>query len=562
MSKPVFKALTSQQVVLFPQNIGDRIAANHPVRIVNEVVDRLDISHILDKYKGGGTSSFHPRMMLKVLFYSYLSNIYSCRKIAQALEENIHFMWLSGNSRPDFRTINYFRGKRLKDEIQDLFAQIVHLLADLGHLSLEVQYIDGTKIASVANRYTFVWRKRVEKDKARLASKIESVLAAIEQNIDADVAQEQQEASSEDSGKSAGSELDSAKLAQKVALLNKKLQSKGAVKEQKQLAQLQKEHLPRLEKYEQQLGQLGDRNSYSKTDPEATFMRLKDDHLGNGQLKAAYNVQISTESQFISHFSVHQKAGDTTTLLPHLAGFDQMYGKQSQTIVSDAGYGSEENLSWMAQQEIDAHIKYNTFHQEGKKNYRQKYPFIPDHLYYNAQEDYFVCPMGQKMTRVGTRQRVSSNGYRSHITEYQAQNCKNCPLLGVCHKAKGNRLIQINHSLRALKKRAKQRLNSLEGIYHRKQRSIEPEAVFGQLKRNMNFTRFTMRGLDKVQLEFGLLAIGHNLRKMAKRALSPGLKPIYCISQSFLSLKAMGRAILTTIIEYTLFSKKIKFIAH
>lgn len=162
MSKVVFKKLTSSQVVLFPQNLCDRIPENHPVRLVDYVVDKLNIDPIIKAYKGGGTSSFHPRMMIKVLFYSYLSNIYSCRKIEKALQENIYFMWISGNCVPDFRTINYFRGRRLKGELQSLFAEVVRLLQELGYVSLDVQYIDGTKIESAANKYTFVWRRSVE----------------------------------------------------------------------------------------------------------------------------------------------------------------------------------------------------------------------------------------------------------------------------------------------------------------------------------------------------------------------------------------------------------------
>ena len=149
MAKIVFKELTSNQNVLFPVSLSEKIAPNHPVRIVNSVVDALDISSLLSSYKGGGSSSYHPRMMLKVLFYAYLNNIYSCRKIEKALQENIHFMWLSGNSTPDFRTINDFRGKRLKEHIKSLFSAIVLLLQESGYVSLDVQYIDGSKVESV-----------------------------------------------------------------------------------------------------------------------------------------------------------------------------------------------------------------------------------------------------------------------------------------------------------------------------------------------------------------------------------------------------------------------------
>ena len=150
MAKIVFKELTSNQNVLFPVSLSEKIAPNHPVRVVNSVVDALDIGCLLRAYKGGGTSSYHPRMMLKVLFYAYLNNIYSCRKIEKALQENIYFMWLSGNSTPDFRTINDFRGKRLKEHIKSLFSAIVLLLQESGYVSLDVQYIDGTKVESAS----------------------------------------------------------------------------------------------------------------------------------------------------------------------------------------------------------------------------------------------------------------------------------------------------------------------------------------------------------------------------------------------------------------------------
>lgn len=184
--KVQFKALPANSPVLFPENIFDKIPDNHAVRLVNEVVDNLNIDHILSQYKGGGTTSFHPRMMIKVLFYAYLNNIYSCRKIEKALQENIHFMWLSGNSLPDYRTINYFRGKRLKNHIQQLFADEVRMLHELQYVSLNVQYIDGTKIESAAGRYTFVWKGTVEKNKAKLEEKLQSVLSDIESQIKKD----------------------------------------------------------------------------------------------------------------------------------------------------------------------------------------------------------------------------------------------------------------------------------------------------------------------------------------------------------------------------------------
>ena len=186
MAKVTFKNQTGNTPELFPINIFDKIAENHPVRVVDSVFNSLDISDITKLYRGGGCSAYHPRMLIKVLFYGYLSNVYSCRKIEKALTENIHFMYISGNSTPGFRTINEFRGKILKDKIKDLFAEVVKMLVELGYVSLDVQYIDGTKIEAKSNKYTFVWRGSVEKYKEKLETKINTILSDIENSIQSD----------------------------------------------------------------------------------------------------------------------------------------------------------------------------------------------------------------------------------------------------------------------------------------------------------------------------------------------------------------------------------------
>ncbi|MEN9568673.1 MAG: hypothetical protein RLZZ69_3869 [Cyanobacteriota bacterium] len=510
MTKVVFKNQTSNSPELFPINIFDKIPENHPVRLVDSVVNSLDISEIIKLYKGGGASAYHPRMMIKILFYGYLSNVYSCRKIAKALTENIHFMFISGNSTPDFRTINDFRSKVLKSKIKSLFAEVVKMLVELGYISLDVQYIDGTKIEAVSNRYTFVWRGSVEKYKEKLEVKINTVLSDIESSIQSD----NQDLNKEELPKRINSE----ELKEKLSELNKKLKE-PAKKIAKELEKLQNEHLPKLEKYEKDLEVLGNRNSYSKTDPDATFMRMKEDHMKNGQLKPAYNPQISTENQFITHVSVHQTTNDTNTLESHLNTFENAYQKQSKEIVADAGYGSEENYEMLENKNIDAYVKYNYFHMEQKRK-RKNDPFLTQNLFYNPEQDFYVCPMGQRMENIGIGNRTSSNGYKSQVVYYQAKRCEGCPLRGLCHQAETNRIIQINHRLNQLKTKAKELLTSEKGLEHRSKRPVEVEAVFGQLKNNNKFNRFTMKGLDKVELEFLLMALGHNFRKMSAKILS------------------------------------------
>ena len=320
--------------------------------------------------------------------------------------------------------------------------------------------------------------------------------------------------------------INSEELREKLSILNKKLKE-PTKKQAKELQKLQDEHLPKLEKYEKDLEILGDRNSYSKTDPEATFMRMKEDHMKNGQLKPAYNTQISTENQFITHVSVHQKPRDTTTLESHLDGFENLYGKQSKEVVADAGYGSEEIYEILENKNVIAYVKYNYFHKEAKQTMKNN-PFLVQNLFYNKEQDFYVCPMGQRMENVGKGKRISSNGHESQITYYQAKRCDGCPLRGQCHKAKGNRRIEVNHRLNELKERARNLLTSEKGLEHRSKRPIEVEAVFGQLKYNNDFNRFTFNGLEKLELEFLLMALGHNFRKMVAVAASGRITVFEC----------------------------------
>jgi len=172
MSTPIFKSYNPGQLFLLPPSVEELIKANHPVRVVHQIIERINIDPLLAEYPGGGTTSYHPKMMLKVIVFAYLSNIYSSRKIEAALEENIHFMWLSGMSKPDHNSINRFRSDRLQKPLKEIFVQIVQLLAAEGLLDIKELYTDGTKIEANANRYTFVWGKAAERSRERIKRQV------------------------------------------------------------------------------------------------------------------------------------------------------------------------------------------------------------------------------------------------------------------------------------------------------------------------------------------------------------------------------------------------------
>ena len=504
MAKIAFKNDNQKQFLLLPPSLDELISATHSVRVVNAVINTLNVDTILDSYRGGGNSCFHPRQMLKILVYAYLNNIYSSRRIEQCLQENIHYMWLGGGIKPDHRTINYFRGKRLKGCFDRLFTQIVELLHREGFVSLQVQYIDGTKIESAANKYSFVWKGSVEKYDARVREKTDAILRDIEQII---------EAESRDT--SEDRELSTEEFSSRVERIKEHMHSEGMTKQQRKQVKELDAAVEKMAEYDHKREVLGNRNSYSKTDEDATFMRMKEDAMLNGQLKPGYNVQISTENQFITNYGIYQRPTDTGTLIDYLKAFKARYGITSKEIVADAGYGSEQNYEYMLENEMIPYVKYNYFHKEQKRKFRNN-PYLQQNLVYDKERDVFICPNNKELIHTDSYTRTTELGYKSTVDRYECEDCSQCPLKSQCTKAKGNRQIEVNHTLNEYKRQVRELLTSERGLYHRSRRPIEPEAVFGQIKDAHSFRRFHLRSIPKVNVEFGLVAMAHNIHKLAK----------------------------------------------
>ena len=503
-SKIVFKSYNQNDYLLFPPCLGDFIPENAPVRVLNAVVDNLDISRIESSYEGGGASSYHPRMLVKVVFYAYLQNVRSGRKMEELLKRDVHFMWLSGMQTPDFNTINLFRKNRLADVVDDMFTQVVEMLVDGKFVSLDVQYVDGTKIEANANKYTFVWKKATKTNRDKLDRKVKAILAEAERELNMELSEGTAEV------------ITPQEMTRRTDQILAQMDARGISDKslRKAVKKVREEAVPKMKEYEEKLEILGERSSYSKTDHDASFMRMKEDAMNNGQTKPGYNVQISTENQFITHYSMSWRPTDFGTFIPHLNGFEKRYGRQSGKVCADSGYGNEQNYEYMETNEIEGFVKYNMFHAEQKRKHA-KNPFLPEHMYYNADEDYYVCPMGQHLDHSCDTKKRTDLGYEYTVSTYVAQDCSRCPVRGLCYKAKANRrTIEVNHRNNALKARARDLLMSEEGLKHRSRRPIEPEAVFGQIKYDGGFKRFQYRGQRMVEAEFATVAIAHNIRKL------------------------------------------------
>jgi transposase len=479
----VFKSNHQRQAMLLPPDLSDLIGADHPVRIVNEVLDKVDITGLLRQYKPGGTSSYHPRMLLKVLVYGYINNVYSSRKIEEAVSQNICYMWLSGMSKPDHNTINRFRGQRLQKTLQPIFTQVVLLLCEEGLLSLRELYTDGTKIEANANRYTFVWGNAMKSSKEKIKQQLHELWQ---------YAQSVAASELDDTDPSGFDKIDREKVNQTIDKINEALKDKPASGKVRQKLSYAQKHWPAaLDKYEQQEKILGDnRSSYSKTDTDATFMRMKEDHMRNGQLKPAYNVQVSTNNQYIASYSIHQNTNDTSTLIGHLTGHIKRFKQKPNNVTADAGYGSEQNYQWLEDKGITAYVKHNQFDRMQNETLSNRDPFAVSRLNYDEQKNQYSCPIGDPMKHIGWGIEETKGGYIQIIDKYQAKNCEGCFLRTVCHQQKGNRIISTSLNYTRLKLQAEKRLRSKRGIQKRKQRCFDTEPVFANIKHNHLFKRF------------------------------------------------------------------------
>jgi len=511
-----YKQYEQNQPYLIPPSPDELIPQDHLVRLVNEVIDEMGIERLLRKYQvGGGASRYHPVMMTKLFVYGYMTKVCSSRMLAKAARENVMFMWLSGNQRPDFRTLNDFRGKLLKGVMEEIFVTAVKMLKAKGYIKLENYFVDGTRVESASGRYTFVWKKAVEKYDKKLDEKLRAYIRMADRVWEDENGEYGNHDLEELGGKEKFTIADVKELA---GILRERLEllesGKDKKKLKKELKTIEKDYLPRKKKYEKAKRICGKRNSYSKTDPDATFMRMKEDRMRNGQLKPGYNVQIGTENGFVVGYDVFSNPHDSKTLKPHLRKQTKRLGVKPKVVIADAGYGGEENYRYLENRGAVAVVKYSTYHKE-KIRERKKDIFKSDHWEYNKKEKYYVCPNGRKLTFRETVQTENSSGYPRRVDRYECESCKYCRKRKQCtRKAKGNRNVTRNERWLRLKRKAQRTLEDERYVELRKQRAVEVETVFGQIKGNQGNRRFLLRGMAKVSTEWGLLSLGYNLKQI------------------------------------------------
>lgn len=487
------------------------IPADDSVRLLNAILERMDYKRLQAAYSRLGRIEKSPISLFKVVVYGYMNGIYSSRKLEQACRRDINFMYLLGREpAPDHATIARFRSKRLADVMEDLFSQLVELLAEAGELSLCSVFLDGTKLEANANRYTFVWKKTTQKKEDKLQEKMKEELPKLASQFGLRFYVGE---------KIRVKELK--KLRKRLYALKgdeEFVQGKGKRKSPLQKAiETVENYLARLKQYNDYNHSFGERNSFSKTDRDATFMRMKEDHMKNGQLKPAYNVTLAVDAEYIVGIMASQERSDMGTFIPMMEKLRPLgYTKP----VADAGFESEENYTWCEENGQLAFIKPANHDQAKTKKYKSDIG-KRENMIYDAENDTYICHAGYRLQATYEKKSKSKAGYPLVTTVYSCTQCAGCPHKTKCIKGASktpleerNKNLYVSKNFQRQRQEMESRINTEEGILLRINRSIQVEGAFGILKQDMGFRRFLLRGQAKVQTELFLLAMAFNINKL------------------------------------------------
>lgn len=486
------------------------IPVDDSVRLLDQLLEELDYSALYRSYAPlGRNPAIHPKSLFKVMVYAYSQGVYSSRKIEQACHLNLAYRYLLRHEKavPDHNTIARFRKERLNNCMENLLTQLVMLLCDYDEIHFENLFVDGTKIEANANKYTFVWKKATLKFEEKMQVKVRALLTRIAplQDFASPITREAME--------------------EVLAKLRERIDQEGIIfvyGSGKRKTQLQRDYetlqgfMERQKRYDAFKPLFGSRNSFSKTDPDATFMHLKDDHMRNAQLKPAYNLQVAVESEYIVGVDLSAQCNDMGTLIPFLEDLERSHGRRYRNLICDAGYESEENYTYLDQKEIKPFIKPSNYEYSKTRKFQREMAFRLS-MDYLPDQDAYRCKAGRLLTYRKDKQRISASGFKSTNKVYQCESCDGCIYLGKCYRGKYSKSIQVAETFDRYRSQSLSNITSEEGILLRVNRSIQAEGVFGVLKWNYGFQRFLTRGAVNVKTECLLLAFGFNINKLHHR---------------------------------------------
>ena len=465
------------QLVL-PLNLEGLVPDDDSVRLLSHKLEDLDYSLLYQAYSAKGRNpAVDPKTMFKILTYAYSQNIYSSRKIESACKRDINFMWLlTGQKAPDHSTIARFRTGFLAD--------------------------------ACANKYTFVWKKSVGKWEEKMFQKIHELVQLLNREYLQTF--------------SISPDTRTQDLQDILRFLKERCQTENTVfvhgrgkrkSRNQRYFELFHKFLERQTIYDWHTASFQGRNNYCKTDPDATFMHMKDDHMRNAQLKPGYNVQIAVDSEYIVATDIFQDRNDVWTLVPFLKTIEKNLRFRYPSVTADSGYESEEAYTYLRSEKQKPYIKPQTYEKWKKRSFKQDIS-RRENMGYDEKTDTYTCHAGKSLSPLFMKKQKSKSGYESEVTVYECEDCTGCPYKEKCTKAKGNKRLYISKSFLEKRQESYENIQSETGIQYRMNRSIQVEGAFGVLKNDYEFQRFLLRGKTKVKLEILLLCMGYNINKL------------------------------------------------
>ena len=501
-----------KQAVL-PLLISDYLDICDPVLTFDRFMGEIELEKYLKSIPKHytGRLRYNPVSMLKTVLFGFMTNGYiSLREIEDQCKVNLRFMYLMEHETPSYRTFGYFINEVIGDSIEEIFSDINKKIFETEHVDLQHLYIDGSKFEANANKYSWVWKKATEKSRFRLFDKITHLFEEINEelsctgvklSINSEYAPEYIKEAAE-------------KYAEVWQLDEMQFTYGRGHRKTVQQRHYEKlrEYAAKLEEYVEKISICGEgRNSYSKTDHAATFMRIKTDYMGNDQLLPAYNVQIGVADEYIAVVDVNQYRTDMDCFIPLMNRFRDIYGFYPKYPVADAGYGSYNNYIFCEQNGMEKYMKFTMFKKETTDKKYHEDPFRAVNFQI-GKDGIMRCPNG-KAFHLQYRKHVYGNQYGRQEEVYQCEDCSGCPYTERCKKADKNRTVRINHELTAMHQEVIDNLESIHGALLRMNRSIQAEGTFGIMKNDRWYKRIIRRGIKSVQLEVFLVSIGQNLYK-------------------------------------------------
>jgi len=518
-----YTTISGYYQIKLPLNIELSVPANDPVRLLSAFVEGMDLSDLYKTYDRIRKNQATPRQMLKIVLYAAMNRLYSSRDIENACRRDINFMYLlEGMPAPDHATIARFISLHFSEYSKKILAQMSEQLYAMGELSGKTIFIDGTKIESCANKYTFVWKKTVTKNQAKLIEKIECFTAECEDLYGIRIVYNDRI----DIGtmKRLRKELMKICSEEGITFVHGIGHRKNQL--QKSVEKLD-EYMSQLMDYKEKLKTLGTRNSYSKTDPDATFMRMKEDAMLNGQLKPAYNIQHGVDSEYIVWVDISAHPTDTRTLIPFMKDMQGHLSFKYTEAVADAGYESEENYAFLEENGQISFIKPINYEISKTGRYRKDISRI-ENMTYDEERDLYICHAGKELPVLCERNQKNKSGYGIKVTIYGCSDCKGCPYKAECIRGNNcktpmeerNKILQVSKKMQEYRKKDLLRITSEYGAQLRMNRSIQAEGSFADVKEDMNFRRYLYRGRKNALAQSIILAMGRNISKLHFRIQS------------------------------------------